>query len=67
MTHGATQKQKDDVAATGPTYENVDQLSQSTVKTTQLYENMPRVSSTHHQSNIEMNQCTAYGVLGRRH
>ena len=66
MTHGATQKQKD-VAATSPTYENVDPLSQSTVKTTQLYENIPTVSSPHHQNNIEMNQCTAYGVLGRRH
>ena len=44
-------------------YENVDPLSQSTVKTTQLYENIPTVSSPHHQNNIEMNQCTAYGVL----
>ena len=46
-------------------YENFDPLSQSTaVKTTQLYENIPTVSSpTHHQNNIEMNQCTAYGVL----
>ena len=43
-------------------YENVDPLS-STVKTTQLYENIPTVSSPHHQNNIEMNQCTAYGVL----
>ena len=43
-------------------YETVDPLS-STVKTTQLYENIPTVSSPHHQNNIEMNQCTAYGVL----
>ena len=46
--------------------ENFDPLSQSTeVRTTHLYENVPTASSpTHHQmSNIEMNQCTAYGVL----
>ena len=48
----------------GVLYENVDPLS-STVKTTQLYENIPTVSSPHHQNNIEMNQCTAYGVLKR--
>ena len=48
-------------------YEKVDPLSQNTVKTTQLYENIPTVSSPHHQNNIEMNQCTAYGVLGRTH
>ena len=28
MTHGVTQKQKDDVAATGPMYENVDPFSE---------------------------------------
>ena len=67
MTHGATQKQKDGVTATSPVYENVDPLPQSTVETTQLYENIPTVSSPHHQNNIEMNQCTAYGVLGKRH
>ena len=50
-------------AGHGLLYENVDPLSQSTVKTTQLYENIPTVSSPHHQNNIEMNQCTAYGVL----
>ena len=45
-------------------YDNFDPLSQSTlVKTTHLYENIPTVSSTHHQNNIEMNQCAAYGVL----
>ena len=49
----------------GVLYENVDPLP-STVKTTQLYENIPTVSSSpHHQNNIEMNQCTAYGVLKR--
>ena len=47
------------------TYENVDPLPQNTVKTTHLYENIPTVSSP--QNNIEMNQCTAYGVLGRKH
>ena len=41
----------------GVLYENVDLLS-STVKTTQLYENISTVSSAHHQNNIEMNQCT---------
>ena len=48
-------------------YENVDPLSQSTVKTTHLYKNIPTVSSPHHQNNIEMNQCTAYGVLRGTH
>ena len=48
-------------------YENVDPLSQSTVKTTHLYENIPTVSSSPHQINIEMNQCTAYGVLRGTH
>ena len=67
MTHGATQKQKDGVTATSSVYENADPLPQSTVKTTQLYENIQTVSSPHHQNNIEMNQCTAYGVLGKRH
>ena len=43
--------------------ENFDPLSQSTVKTTHLYENIPTVSSPHHQNSIEMNQCAAYGVL----
>ena len=52
-------------ASHGVLYENVDSLSQSTVKTTQLYENIPTVSLSHHQNNIEMNQCTAYGVLKR--
>ena len=46
----------------GVLYENP--LS-STVETTQLYENMPTVSSPHHQNNIEMDQCRAYGVLKR--
>ena len=42
-------------------YENVEPLSQITVKT---YENITTVSCLpHHQSNIEMKQCTAYGVL----
>ena len=66
--------QRNEGAITAPSppgvqmYENVDPLSQSTVKTTHLYENIPTVSSSpHHQSNIEMNQCTAYGVLGRTH
>ena len=49
----------------GVQYENVDPLSQSAVKTTQLYENIPTVSSSHHQNNIEMNQCTAYSILKR--
>ena len=45
-------------------YENIDPLSQpSAVKTTHMYENIPTVSSPHHQSNIEMNQCPAYGAL----
>ena len=43
-------------------YENVDPLS-STVKTTHMYENIPTISSPHHQNNIEMNQCPAYGAL----
>ena len=68
MTLGATQKQSDDgVAATIPVLENINPLSQSTVKTTHLYENIPTVSSPHHQNNIEMNQCTAYGVLSKTH
>ena len=67
MTLGATQKQSDDsVAATSPVREN-NPLSQSTVKTTHLYENIPTVSSSNHQSNIEMNQCAAYGVLSKTH
>ena len=48
-------------------YENVDPLSWSSVKTTQLYENIPTVSLPHHQNNIEMNQRTAYGVLKETH
>ena len=67
MTLAATQKQSDGVTASCPVYENVDPLSQSTAKITQLYENIPTVSSPHHQNNIEMNQCTAYGVLRGTH
>ena len=67
MTLGATQQQGVAIAGTSPVYENVDPLSQSAVKTTQLYENIPTVSSPHHQNNIEMNQCTAYGVLSETH
>ena len=63
------QHSKGAITAPGPSgvhvYENVDPLSQSTVKTTHLYENIPTVSSPHHQNNIEMNQCAAYGVLKR--
>ena len=36
-----------------PGIQNVDSLSQNTVKTTQLYENIPTVSSPHHQNNID--------------
>lgn len=53
-----------DAGPMGISYENVNPLPQpSTVKTTHdhLYENIPTVS--HHQDNIEMDQCSAYGVL----
>ena len=65
MNHGKSVQHGVAVVAAGPSdkpCENADPLS-STVKTTHLYENIPTVSSHHHQNNIEMNQCPAYGAL----
>ena len=47
-------------------YANADSLPQSVLKTVPSYENIPTLSSTC-QNNIEMNQCTAYGVLKEKH
>ena len=49
-------------SAPAPTYENIDPLSQSSVKSAPSYENIPAVAFS---SNIEMKECPAYGVITR--
>ena len=69
MTNINLQKQRAALtvpSAPVPMYENIDPLSQSSVQTAPSYENIPAlVAFSPQNSNIEMKECPAYGVITR--